>query len=83
MMPVRELRIAYRQPARYDDLITIRTEVPEWPQSRFLFDYRLTNQADTLVATGRVELVFVNMGTMRPVRVPDFIQQALEKHQSS
>lgn len=79
MMPVRTLVVNYRQPARYDDLITIRTMVPSWPQSRFPFDYEILGPENRLLATGKVELVFVDMSSKRPVRAPAFILEALEK----
>jgi acyl-CoA thioester hydrolase len=80
LMPVSELQVSYKRPARYDDLLTIRTPIPEKPRSSLLFHYEVYNPASTLLATGLVRLAFVDREKMRPVRVPGFVQEAVEAH---
>ncbi|MEL6132475.1 MAG: thioesterase family protein [Bacteroidota bacterium] len=80
MMPVSKLEVNYKRPARYDDLLTIRTIVPETPRSSFRFEYEIYNEAQTLLATGLVVLAFVNMQSMRPVRAPEFVIHAVEQY---
>ncbi|MEO0580950.1 MAG: thioesterase family protein [Bacteroidota bacterium] len=80
MMPVSKLEVNYKRPARYDDLLTIRTIVPETPRSSFRFEYEIYNEEGTLLATGVVVLAFVNMQSMRPVRAPQFVIHAVEQY---
>lgn len=80
MMPVSKLEVNYKRPARYDDLLTIRTIVPETPRSSFRFEYEIYNEVQTLLATGLVVLAFVNMQSMRPVRAPEFVIHAVEQY---
>ncbi|MEL6697764.1 MAG: thioesterase family protein [Bacteroidota bacterium] len=80
MMPVSKLEVNYKRPAHYDDLLTIRTIVPETPRSSFRFEYEIYNEENTLLATGLVVLAFVNMQSMRPVRAPQFVIHAVEQY---
>ena len=80
LMPVADLHIHYRKPARYDDLLTVETCIPELPKSSFLTTYQIHNEEKELLVTGEVKLAFFNKGKSRPVRVPDFILRAVEIH---
>ncbi len=78
-MPVANLSIKYRQPARYDDLLTIRTMIPELPRSSFLTTYEIRNEVEELLVTGSVQLAFLSVNKMAPIRVPSFILAAVER----
>lgn len=79
-MPVLSLNVNYRQPAKYDDLLTIKVTIPEKPRARIKFDYEVTNESGRLINTGTTELVFINMDTGRPVRMPEVLAGLLETH---
>ena len=79
-MPVADFSIKYRQPGRYDDLLTIRTSLQELPRSSFLTSYEVFNEAGDLLVTGEVRLAFFHAERMVPVRVPDFILEAVSAH---
>jgi acyl-CoA thioester hydrolase len=78
MLPVHELRITYHQPARYDDLITVRTTITEAPTVRIRFTYELLDEAGRSLAEAATTLVFVDRGTMRPQRAPKALRDALQ-----
>ncbi|MEM9983867.1 MAG: acyl-CoA thioesterase, partial [Bacteroidota bacterium] len=61
-------------------LLTIRTSIAEKPRSSLLFTYEILNEESNLLATGLVRLAFVDKTRMRPVRVPDFVAEAVETH---
>ena len=65
MMPVYEARSRYIQPARYDDLITIRVIIKEMPRTRIIFHYEIYNEEKVLLHTGETTLVFVKMANNR------------------
>lgn len=79
-MPVFSLKVNYHQPARYDDLLTITVSIPEQPRARIRFEYEIKNQDEKLINTGETELVFINMETGRPVRMPAVLAALLEPH---
>lgn len=70
MMPVYELKTRYLKPARYDDLLSIRTTIPELPKARIIFQYEIRNAAYDLLTTGETTLVFQHMDTGRLVTAP-------------
>lgn len=70
MMPVAEMSTKYLLPAKYDELITIKTIIRKKPAVRITFEYEITNEAGVLLNTGTTQLVFVDMLKNRPCRPP-------------
>lgn len=79
LMPVIDISIKYKQPAYYDNLLRVRTTVPEMPRASFPFEYEVFNEKDQLVLTAELRLAFIDKERNRPVRVPEFIREAIEK----
>lgn len=79
-MPVLSLKVNYHAPAKYDDLLTITVSIPEQPRARIRFVYEIKNQDARLINSGETELVFINMETGRPVRMPVVLASLLEPH---
>lgn len=77
MLPVRELHTTYHQPARYDDLLTLRTSIAVLPSVRIVFGYELHNEAGVLLCEASTTLVFVDSTTMRPRRAPEALIEAM------
>lgn len=80
MLPVRRLEVNYKAPARYDDWLTIETTVQEMPQTRILFAHRILNEANQVLCTGTVELVFVDALSRRPRMAPAEVLDALKPY---
>jgi len=80
MMPVLELRSKFIKPARYDDLITVRTILPELPTARIHFDYELFNEKGTLINIGHTKLVFIDMESNRPCKPPRKFMELLRPY---
>ncbi|MGD9558874.1 MAG: acyl-CoA thioesterase [Mangrovibacterium sp.] len=79
MLPARSVKINYLKPARYDDLLTVRTIVEQIPQVKFTFRTEIYNQNNELLNEGEVVLVFLNKQTGRPCKAPDtFISKLRE-----
>jgi len=79
-MPVLSLNIKYHQPAKYDDYLTVKVIILEKPRARIKFHYQVTNQEGKHINSGETELVFINMETGRPVRMPLVLAELLEPH---
>lgn len=77
MLPVTDLTCKYMQPARYDDLITVKTYIRERPNVRIKFEYEVFNEDGLLLNTGSTQLVFVDMKKNRPCRAPDIFQEKM------
>jgi acyl-CoA thioester hydrolase len=78
MLPVLNLEIKYIAPAKYDDLLIIKTCIPELPKTRILFEHEIFNEAGDLLTLGKVELVFVNIKSGKPNKAPHSLISALE-----
>ncbi|UMY65794.1 MULTISPECIES: thioesterase family protein [unclassified Flavobacterium] len=73
MLPVVSLTMNYKKPARYDDVLNVKTMFRKLSSVKIEFDYEIRNEADELLTTGHSILVFVDMKTGRPVSPPDYI----------
>ncbi len=80
MMPVLECYIKYLAPAKYDELLTIETQIPELPTAKIRFDYRILSPENKLLNTGYTWLAFVDKQTFRPVRTPKMVLDALNPY---
>lgn len=79
MLPVVSLTMNYKKPARYDDLLTLKTILTNQSNVKIEFDYELYNEAQELLTTGSSILVFVDMKTGRPIAPPTYIFELLKK----
>src|SRR5690606_4532596 len=79
MMPVVSLTMNYKKPARYDDLLTVRTILKSQEGVKIEFDYEIYNEAQQLITTGYSMLVFVDMKTGKPTLPPAFIKQRVDE----
>ena len=75
MMPVVELRIKYKRPATYDDLLTIRSQVAALTDKRVVFTQEVFSESDKLLTEGTVELAFIDSRTMRPFNCPPHLRE--------
>ena len=80
MMPVLENHSHYVSPAKYDDKLTIRTTIKEKPAVRIKFHYEIFDESDKLIHKGETLLVFVNMKSGRPCRMPEVMGDLLNSY---
>ncbi|MGK7392843.1 MAG: acyl-CoA thioesterase [Candidatus Cyclobacteriaceae bacterium M2_1C_046] len=80
MMPVLENHSKYIQPAKYDELLTIKTTIKELPGVKINFFYEIFNEENRLIHEGQTVLVFINMETGRPCRSPERMQKLLRPY---
>lgn len=78
MLPVVSLTMNYKKPARYDDLLTIKTKMLKMSSVKIEFDYEILNENNELLTTGYSVLVFVDMKTGRPTSPPKYILDLME-----
>ncbi|HUK67048.1 MAG TPA: thioesterase family protein [Anaeromyxobacteraceae bacterium] len=68
-LPVVEVAVRYRQPARYDDLLSVEVALSEIRRASARFEYRVTRAGD-LIATGHTIHACVDGGG-RARRMPE------------
>jgi acyl-CoA thioester hydrolase len=79
MLPVKNLNINYLKPAKYDDLLTLKTTLIKMPSAKIEFSYEVFNEENELLTTANTTLVFVNMETNKPTRAPEYVLEKLRK----
>ncbi len=67
----------YKQPAYYDDRITVRSWISSVMNTSFTFEYEVLRGKD-LLATGKTVQVLVNK-ERRPVKIPEDIREVIER----
>jgi acyl-CoA thioester hydrolase len=77
-LPVIQAHCEYRQSAKYDDEIDVRTTASKASAVRIQFDYELVRRADgAVIATGHtVHATIDRQG--RPVRLPERVKELFE-----
>ena len=78
-LPVVSLNINYKNPAYYDDKLTIRTTIKKLPSAKIIFDYETYNEQGNLLNTGEVVLVFLDKETGKPCFAPEVIMEKLKE----
>ena len=78
MLPVVSLTMNYKKPARYDDLLTVKTIFKSQTSAKIEFDYEIYNEKGELLTTGYSMLVFVDMKTGKPTLPPEYILEKLK-----
>lgn len=82
IMPVAELRVKYLRPALYDDLITVKTSLKQWPSDhKITFDSALYNEQEALLNIGETTLVFLDAATRRKLpAMPEILAEKLRPY---
>lgn len=78
MMPIVDVQVKYRQPAYYDELITVSVYVDELPMARMIFRYEIHGEDGRHIASGSTTLGFIDSVTRRPQRAPQWLMEVLE-----
>ncbi|MFC5682823.1 acyl-CoA thioesterase [Flavobacterium sp. MAHUQ-51] len=74
MLPVVSLTMNYKKPARYDDILRVKTIFKSQKSVKIEFDYEIYNEQDELLTIGHSVLVFVDMKTGRPIAAPNYVK---------
>ncbi|WP_243472368.1 acyl-CoA thioesterase [Winogradskyella sp. MH6] len=80
MLPVISLHINYKNSARYDDVLKVKTRLKKMPTASIEFDYELTNEKGELLATGNTILAFIDAKRNRPTRCPKYLLDKLQNY---
>ena len=78
IMPVIEIHTRFLRPARYDDLLTVTTNVKELPiHHKIVFYSEIFNEANELLSAGTVSLYFMEKNTMKRCAMPDVMKEKI------
>lgn len=77
MMPVVSMEAKYLRPAKYDDLIEIRTRIKKLNDQIIVFECFIYNADNELLNRGIVKLCFLNKETHKRIPTPSFITKRI------
>ena len=78
-MPVREAMLKFKNPAFYDELLEVETRVEKLPELKVHINHTIRSlDRNVVIVEGYIILVFINMETRKPVRPPDFFNNAIK-----
>ena len=79
IMPVVEMNSKFLRPAKYDDLITVKTTLRELPTGHAInFFFEIFNEEDKLLNAGNVVLYFMEAVTMKRSKMPIDLEKKLK-----
>ncbi|NRR91941.1 acyl-CoA thioesterase [Winogradskyella undariae] len=79
ILPVISFDISYKKPAYFDELITVKTIIREMPKVRFNFEFEIRNEQNILLIKAKSTVVFVDVESRLPKKIPEFIQNIFKK----
>ncbi len=81
IMPVVDIHSRFLRPAKYDDLITVKTTLKELPlHHKIVFHSEIFNEQGELINTGDVTLYFMEVKEMKRCQMPMELRGKLEKY---
>lgn len=72
-LPIVSMTLNYKKPARYDDLLTVKTKFKSLGSVKIEFDCEIRSEQNELLTTAQFILVFVDMKTGKPMVPPQYI----------
>jgi acyl-CoA thioester hydrolase len=80
-MPVTDIHSKFLRPAKYDDLITVKTTLKELPlQHKIIFNSEIYNEKNELLNTGDVTLYFMQADGMKRCNMPEALKEKLKQY---
>jgi len=71
IMPVVDLHVKFFQPAKYDDLVTVKTTLKEIPLNhKVIFYGEIFNENNELLSSGEITMYFMNAKEMTRANMP-------------
>lgn len=81
MMLVVDAYCRYLRPAKYDDLITVKTILKELPvHHKIEFHHEIFNEKKELLVGGKIILNFIDSTTMKKTTMPVQLKEKLQSH---
>ena len=81
IMPVVDVHCRYLRPAKYDDLLTVKTILKELPvHHKIEFHHEVYNEANELLVTGKIILYFMEADGMKRTTMPLPILEKLQPY---
>lgn len=78
LLPLVKATLQLRQPARYDDLLTVRTRVASMASRQIIFGYEILRDGEIL-SSGTSTHLCADVSTGRAMTIPQWIRELLTR----
>jgi len=79
-----EAHVRYHLPARFDDELSLWSRCVSMGKVRFRIEYEVWREEDrVLVASGYTEHALLSHASLRPVRIPEWVREGVERFEAS
>lgn len=78
MLPVVSCEARYILPAKYDELLSIKTKICAMPQKMISFENEIFNEEENIIHRAEVKLFFIDMITNARTSCPEWLQSKLK-----
>jgi acyl-CoA thioester hydrolase len=77
-LPIVSMQLNYKKPARYDDLLTVKTKLKRYGGVKIEFDCEIYNETQELLTIAHFILVFIDVKNGKPIEPPQYILNILK-----
>ena len=81
LLPVKSLELNYLLPAKYDNLLTLTTQLVKLNNASLEFHYEIWNESNVKITEAKTTLVFVSTPQLKPMRTPGWIVEKLKVYE--
>ena len=81
LLPVKNMQINYLLPAKYDNLLTLTTQLVKLNNASLEFQYEIWNENQVKITEAKTTLVFVSAAQLKPIRTPEWISKKLKVYE--
>ena len=74
---VANMKVDFLAPAKFDELLDVRSNITSFEGSRLIFRQSISNEAAQLKCQGDIQIVCIDPGSFKPKRIPEDIKAKL------
>jgi acyl-CoA thioester hydrolase len=73
LFAVRHINIDFHKPARFNELLNVKTHITDQRKASLVFEQIISNQAEGIICKARIKIACLNCKTMKPEPIPETI----------
>jgi len=79
LLPVVNVSVSYKAPARYDQLLSVETELVKIGGASLVFQNKIYDENKRLLVEGAVTLVATDSSSFKPIKIPSSLLSLIQK----
>ena len=79
LLPVVNVSVSYKAPARYDQLLSVETELVKIGGASLVFQNKIYDENKRLLVEGAVTLVATDSSSFKPIKIPTSLLSLIQK----